>query len=347
MRHQRMYVPLLILACGAAVIPLTGRVIAGRKHGGYRGAEMSGDPAPPLTSADWAAIVRAHEAGIRGDAGALKDLLPLLHHENRDVRLAALWSLGRIGHPDSLSAIRALADDRDDRLRVTVCARAVAARVGAVQGSMPATREGLAQKMAAVLTGTGLSARTIENTMARRRTEDPRAAALADETLVQLADMALVAADRGIQQPASASPVDLSLHPMAKLQAELSAYPKAERIRRLAASLAGAQSGAGDTQRHVQLLIDEGPQAVPAVLAQLKAQTVTSAPNTHVPFAQLFRVLGGLGGPEALQAVAAFRTHPLLWVRHYAQIEYEALSAGVKRYRITDYANAYTDHYQG
>ncbi|MBI3946630.1 MAG: HEAT repeat domain-containing protein [Armatimonadetes bacterium] len=337
----------------------------GRVRGGHAAFERSGEAnsraasgenpplhglaPPPLDSEDWVLVVKAHEIGLQGKTEAVAELLPMLEHRRRGVRLAALWSLARLGRPQTLPDIRALAEDPEDPLRVAPLARAVAARIEATAGSAPATRAELARKLTAVVQRTGQTPAGMTNALMHPGEVDEPTIALADETLVQIADMALVAADRSIANPAGASPVDLSLNAMGKLKAEFSAYPKAERIRRLVDALATATYATGHEERLVQLLVDEGSEAIPAICTCLKA--LPSAPDEdrggHTPFALLFRALMGLGGAQATDTVSAFRGRSSGWVRYYATQVYDILAAGGKQYRVVDYANDYTDWYIG
>lgn len=342
MRQRVLWVSVLLTAGVVATATL---VLRAQPFVVEDGKRVSVVPEKPLLEDDWALIVKAHEAGVQGKVDAVDELLPLLQHERREVCLAALWSLARLGDQKALPAIDTLAADGSDPLRVAACARAVAARIQAAAGEPPANRAELAQRMRRLVRSADLTPAALEASVKRAHRTDPARVALAEAVLVQLSDMALVAADRGIPSPADASPVNLSLHPMARLKAELSAYPKAERIQRLVATLATAESGAGDVPRYIQLLIDEGPAALPVVLAQLEAQRRTDAPNSHVPYAALFRALQGLGGEDALAPVAAFRSHPDRWVRHYAEQTHWLLSRGMKRYGLLDYASAFTDHH--
>ncbi|MBI3948502.1 MAG: HEAT repeat domain-containing protein [Armatimonadetes bacterium] len=129
-----------LAACAVATVPCAAaeQPASGQRVG--RTPRPHGVPPPPLDSEDWVLVVKAHEIGLEGKTEAAGELLPMLEHRRRGVRLAALWSLGRLGRPETLPDIRALAEDPENPLRVAPLARAVAARIEAAAGSPPDTR---------------------------------------------------------------------------------------------------------------------------------------------------------------------------------------------------------------
>ena len=87
----------------------------------------------------------------------------------------------------------------------------------------------------------------------------------------------------------------------------------------------------------IQALINEGDAATPIILAKLKAMDPNPTKHIGPGFAFLFRALEGIGGAQAIEAVAALRSHPHVRVRTHAEQSYGVLASGKRRNVVTPF----------
>ncbi|MBI3945740.1 MAG: hypothetical protein HY321_07465 [Armatimonadetes bacterium] len=272
------------------------------------------------------------DIGLQQKADAVGVAVNALNHPSVSVRRRALWCLARLAYQPALPAIDALAQPRPGEVvQEAAYARVVAAQIRATASGPARDATALEAQMRSVLNEVGLSPTAAAGILRRADENDRQSLWLARFAAAQLADMALAAADHGVSNAAAASPLDLSLHPMARVKAESSRYPRPQRIALAVDTLAARHVQQPEDNFLIQALINEGAAATPVILAKLKGMNPRPQDRIGPGFAFLFRALEGIGGAEATEAVAAFLTHPHARVRAHAEQSYSVLVTGKRR----------------
>ncbi|MBI3948393.1 MAG: hypothetical protein HY321_20940 [Armatimonadetes bacterium] len=281
----------------------------------------------------WVEIVALTDIGRERDPAGLARALKALDHREPLVQLEALFTIARLGSRQALSRVSQLAVAPEGPIPVAVRA---AARVTAAQllaAPAPARTLGeLRSQASALVEGAGLSPSQVPTIIARPERADKFTAVVARQSVRQIADMVLLAADRGIDRPAAASPVDLGLLPDAKLKADLSAVPARERVPYLIESLARLTHLTREEDNRIKLLINQGPSAVPAIVGQLDKMQENRGQYIEPACDALLQALLGIGGKSATECVGRWRDDPDRFVRNYARDYYKMMSAGGRKW---------------
>lgn len=290
-----------------------------------------------LSTEGWKKLAEQTDIGLRGGAADLPQALDALRDPECLVQMEALWALARLGDQQALPAVRALAEAPPDGLSVytRVYAQVVAAQLAVVPAPARDPAQLRAQTEAVVRT-VGLTPTEIAVALTGKR----RASDLVDPTdllalytIRQIADMVLLAADRGIANAAAAAPVDLSLEPGAQLKAELSVIPASERLSYLMGRMAQFKVLSTRERYLIKFLTHEGPAAVPAIITRLEDGSAYS-PAAR---AALLETLAGIGGDAAREYVGRLRAAGDGDLRGVAERHYQNLRAGIH----TAYVKAY------
>ncbi|MBI3948500.1 MAG: hypothetical protein HY321_21485 [Armatimonadetes bacterium] len=206
-------------------------------------------------------------------------------------------------------------------------ARVVAAQIQATPAPACTQRE-LRAQMRALVRKVGLSPRKVNAIVARPERTYPYARLVAMNTTKQIADMALLAADRGIADAADASPVNLSLLPEAEMKAGLSRTPANQRTAFLIQRIARFTRITPREGYYVEALVQQGPAAVPAIAAQLERMRKERADYHRMAYSALLEAVARIGGDAARECVAQWRDDPERYVRGHAEKHYRALDDG-------------------
>lgn len=295
---------------------------------------------PPSASPEEGELISViRDIGLQGDATKLEMVTAALQHSHHLVRMQALWTLARLGRPETIPAVEEQTTVR--MWEVPTYAGIVAAQLRAT--AIPANDlAGVRQRMEALMQEVGMTPDQVKEILAKA---DPRESVYEDKErlaalwlLRELADLARAAAQRGMLNAATVSPVPLTLTPAAQTKAELSAYAPAKRIPLLIDTLARKRVLTFDDDFLIQLLINEGPAARPQIIARLEMmRQKTRNEHSAIGFAALFSALAGIGGEDAAATVGSFRNDEEERVRYYAKQTYEYLNRGQRRNQVIAY----------
>ncbi|MBI3944350.1 MAG: HEAT repeat domain-containing protein [Armatimonadetes bacterium] len=284
-----------------------------------------------------AEIVALTDIGRERDPAGLPRALKGLDHREPLVQLEALFTIARIGSRQALPRVSQLAAAPEGPIPVAVRAAARVTTAQLLAAPAPAQTLGeLRSQASALVEGAGLSPSQVPTIIARPERADKLTSVVARRSVRQIADMVLLAADR-MDRPAAASPVDLGILPEAKLKADLSAVSPSQRVPYLIESLAQFTVITHQKNFQIKLLINQGPSAVPAIVAQMDKMQQERSQYSRAACSALLKALLGIGGKTATECVGRWREDPDRFIRSYARDYHRMMSAGLRRWAILAY----------
>ena len=131
--------------------------------------------------------------------------------------------------------------------------------------------------------------------------------------------------------------VDFSQDYAAALKMRLAPLAHGERIATLITELSNQKVLHAEDNYELQLAINEGASAIPAIEGKLKDMELNRSRYSYIGFAALFRVLGGIGNPNSAPLVKPFLHDNDKWVAYYSDQVYLNLQRGIKHDRVFAY----------
>ena len=131
--------------------------------------------------------------------------------------------------------------------------------------------------------------------------------------------------------------VDFSKDYASALKVRLAPLSHNERITILITELANKRVLRMEDDYELQLAINEGTSAIPAIAAKLNFMASHRDEYSNIGFAALFRVLGGIGLPSSASLIGSFLHDKDNSVAYYADQNYRDIGRGIKHERISAY----------
>lgn len=145
----------------------------------------------------------------------------------------------------------------------------------------------------------------------------------------------------GVYQEYAALPevaaVDFSQDYASALKMRLAALTHSERVTTLITELSNKKVLRAEDDYEIQLAINEGVAAVPAIADKLGYMALHRDECGYIGFAALFTVLRGIGDPNMAPLIKPFLQDKDNWVTYYANQNYRDVQRAIKRDRIQAY----------